>query len=557
MGNFVRQTGRYREIAMALGRHGFGYIVEGIGLTKLLSAPFHRIRKSEHESLTLAVRIRLVLEELGPTFVKVGQLASTRTDLLPADIVSELVKLQDQVPPFSAEEAIKIIENELDISIDELLEKFEEMPLAAASLGQVHKATLVTGEVVAIKVQRPGVAALIQQDLNILKHLTGMAQKHWPWVARYQIPGMVEEFSKSITAELDYSFEGRNTEKIRRQLKDSKGIYIPGIHWHCTSSKVLTMDFVDGIHLKRLSEQQEYEQVDPKEIAERLVNAMLRQIFIGGVFHADPHPGNLLVTPSGDLAFIDFGMVGRLNSEMKDHLASLVISLMQRNTGGMVRAIQRMGLLGDSEDEAGLRMDLERLHDQYYDIPFSEIRIGEALQNLFATAQHHGIVLPPDLFLLVKALLTVEGVALSLDPELRILDLAEPFGRKLLREKYSATRINKKLIHGVSEFAESLSELPHQARRLSNLLSKGKVKVEMDVPELEHILRKMDQIGNRLSFSIVLLAFSIIMVGLIVGSSLTRRPTLLWDFPAIEIGFVVATSMFVWLLYSIYKSGRF
>ncbi|MGG2994051.1 AarF/ABC1/UbiB kinase family protein [Paenibacillus macerans] len=557
MGSFVRHNGRYREIAMALVRHGFGFMAEEIGLTRLIRGPLRWWRKAGPlETRTLAERIRLVLEELGPTFIKAGQLASTRSDLLPEPIVQELVKLQDQVPPFSAEEAKAILEQELQMPVGELLASFDETPLAAASIGQVHRARLTSGERVAVKIQRPGVIPVIERDLDILKHLTALANKRWSWVSQYQIPQMVEEFSRSIRAELDYSHEGRNMEKIRRQFKEGEGIYIPGVYWHYTTSKVLTMDFVDGVHLNRLNGRAEV-RFDRKTIAQRLVDALLRQIFEGGFFHADPHPGNLLVTERGELAFIDFGMVGRLSSDMKDHLSSLVIALMRRSTEGMVRAVLRMGLVDDASDTAGLRMDLERLRDRYYDIPFAEIQVGQALNDLFVTARRHRVTLPADLLLLGKALLTVEGVALSLDPNLRILDMAEPFGRKLLREKYGSRRLTKKLIEGAAELTDSVVDLPQQLRRLSTMLGKGKIKMEMDFPEMERFLRKLDQISNRLSFSIVLLSFSIIMVGLIVGSSLSRQPTILWDVPAIEIGFVVALLMFLWLLYSIFRSGRF
>lgn len=556
MSSFVRHTGRYREIAMALGRHGFGYLAEEIGLARLIRLPLRRLRKAEPGSRTLAERIRLVLEELGPTFVKVGQLASTRSDLLPEAIIQELVKLQDQVPPFPAEEARRILEEELRQPLAEVLQSFDETPLAAASIGQVHRARLTTGESVAIKIQRPGIAPVIELDLDILQHLTTLANKRWSWVSRYQIPQMVQEFARSIRAELDYGIEARNMEKIRRQFKADEGIYIPGAHWHLTTSRVLTMDFADGEHLNRLLAIDELG-YDRKELAERLVNAILRQIFEGGFFHADPHPGNLLVTREGELAFIDFGMVGRLSGEMKDHLSSLVIALMRRSTEGMVRAVLRMGLVGDDVDTNGLRTDLERLRERYYDLPFAEIQIGEALHDLFATAQKHQVVLPADFLLLGKALLTVEGVALALDPDLRILDLAEPFGRKLLREKYAARRLGKKLFDEAAELTDSLVDLPQQVRKLSSTLARGKLKMDMNVPEMEQFLRKLDQISNRLSFSIVLLSFSIIMVGLIIGSSLSRMPTLLWDIPAIEIGFIVATLMFLWLLYSIFRSGRF
>ncbi|WP_068778869.1 AarF/UbiB family protein [Paenibacillus sp. GM2] len=552
----VRHAGRYREIAMALGRHGFGYIAEEIGLTRLFSVPLRWILKSEPESHTLAERIRLVLEELGPTFVKLGQLASTRSDLLPESIIGELVKLQDQVTPFSAKEARAILEKEFHMPVEELLVEFDEIPLAAASIGQVHQGRLATGERVAIKIQRPGIFPIIDRDLDILRNLTAIAKKRWGWVGHYQIPQMVEEFSRSIKAELDYTGEGRNMERISKQFTGNKKIFIPKVYWECTTSKVLTMDYVEGIHLNKAPEIKA-SGIDVKELAATLVDAMLHQIFISGYFHADPHPGNVLVLRDGRLVFIDFGMVGRISSEMKEQLSSLIIALMRRNTEGMTRAILRMGLLDEVEDMNGLRLDLERLRETYYDIPFSQISIGTAINDLFAAAQRHGVVLPADLLLLGKSLLTVEGVLQSLDPDVSILDLAEPFGKKLLREKLDARRLGKKLLGEAVEFGESLADLPRQMQRLSSIIGKGKIKTEMDIPGMEELMRKFNQIGNRLSFSIVLLSFSIIMVGVIIGSSMTNSPILLWNIPVIDIGFVIATLMVVWLLYSIFRSGRF
>jgi ubiquinone biosynthesis protein len=558
MGKFVRHTGRYREIAMVLGRHGFGYIAEEIGLTRLVSIPLRWAHKESraHESISLARRIRLVLEELGPTFVKAGQLASTRTDLLPDAIIDELVKLQYQVPPISIEAVKAVVQEEFGMLPEELFATFDETPLAAASLGQVHRAELLTGEQVAVKVQRPSVSDSVHRDLEILWNLTLMAKRHIKWVEQYQIADIVEEFSRSIKAELDYTVEGRNTDKMAEQLKSMSDITIPSVHWEYSSPKVLTLGFIEGIHLNQRQEMIN-QQLDICELAKKLVNTMLHQIFVTGFFHADPHPGNLLALQEGKLGFIDFGMVGKLDVMMREHLSSLIIALMRKNPDGMVSAISQMGLLNDDVDMTMLKRDLGRLQDKYYDLSFSDMSIGMALQDLFGIARVHGIVMPSDLLLVGKALLTIEGVALTLDPSLSIVDLAEPFGKQLLRDKYSPLKVGRKLLHNGVEIFESLSELPSQARKITSLLSKGKVKVEMDVPELNSMLKKLDRIGNRLSFSIVLLAFSIIMVGLIIGSSLTRKPTMLWDFPAIEIGFIVAALMVIWLLYSIFKSGRF
>ncbi|MBN3523567.1 AarF/ABC1/UbiB kinase family protein [Paenibacillus apiarius] len=553
---WIRHTRRYRDIAMALMRHGFGYMVEEMGLFQVLSLPRRLITREAPETKTVGERIRLVLEELGPAFIKLGQLLSTRSDLFPDSVIRELVKLQDQVPPFPAHEARRIIEAELNRPIGDVFSSFDDEPVAAASIGQVHLAKLHGGEAVAIKVQRPGIHPVIERDLEIVKGLTAIAERRWAWVAEYQIPQMIAEFSKSMKAELDYNHEGRNTEKIARQFLHVQGIHIPRIYWQHTSSRVLTMEYVQGVKLSR-HEDIAAQGHDLKALAERFVHAMLHQMFIEGLFHADPHPGNLLVLDDGRLAFLDFGMVGRLNGDMKDYLSDLIISLMRQRTSGIIRAIAGLGVVPDRTDMTQLKRDLDRLRAQYYDIPFTDISLGQSLHDLFAVAQRHRITLPPDLIMLAKALITMEGVVEELDPTLSILDMAEPFGRKLLLEKYSPRRVRKKLLGGASDFLQALTDLPKQANQLARILSSGKVRVEVELPELDHALHKLDQISNRLSFSIVLLAFSIIMVGLIVGSSLTRKPTLLWDVPAIEIGFVVAAFMFLWLLYGIFKSGRF
>ncbi|MGG4043950.1 ABC1 kinase family protein [Paenibacillus favisporus] len=552
----IRHTGRYREIAMALMRHGFGYIVEELGLFQMLSIPKRWITHQTPQTKTLGERIRLVLEDLGPTFVKLGQLASTRSDLLPEPIILELIKLQDQVPPFSSESAKGIIEQELDDAIEDIFSWFEESPIAAASIGQVHLGKLKTGEDVAVKVQRPGALQMVVRDLEILRDLTALAEKRWVWVKQYQIARLVEEFASSMRAELDYTQEGRNAEKIALQFQNDETVCIPRIFWQFTSSRVMTMEYVRGISLSH-QEELVAKGYDLKETAEKLVESMLHQIFIEGFFHADPHPGNLLVRKDGSLAYLDFGMVGRLSEEMKDHLSSLIIALMRKNTDSMVRAVLRLGMMPEDGDIRELRRDLDSLREQYYNIPFSEISMGTALNDLFSVAQRHKVMIPPDLTLLGKALLTMEGVIEKLDPTLSIIDMAEPFGRKLIKDRFSTRNLRKKLLGGAAGLAEALFDLPDQARQISSLISKGKLKVEISVPEMEALMRKLDQISNRLSFSIVLLAFSIIMVGLIIGSSLNQQSSVLWHFPVIGTGFIVALLMVLWLLFSIFKSGRF
>lgn len=345
VGKRIRHMSRYRDIAIALIRHGFGIVVEEIGFAQFLSLPRKMFFDAkEKDGKTTGERIRLVLQELGPTFVKLGQIASTRPDLLPEEIIHELEKLQDQVSPFSFEEVRNIVQKELGADLNQIFRQFADVPLAAASIGQVHQAILHSGEKVAVKVQRPNIANVIETDLEILQDLAILAERRLEWAARYQIRDMVDEFSRSLRAELDYTIEARNAEKISNQFKNDPNIYIPKVFWEYSTKKVLTMEYVEGVKFNEL-ERLKQNGYNLKNLADRLTKAIFRQIFIEGFFHGDPHPGNVLVLPGEAIAFIDFGMVGRLNPEMKYHFSSLVIALMRQSTDGVIKSICQMGLM--------------------------------------------------------------------------------------------------------------------------------------------------------------------------------------------------------------------
>ncbi|REK54217.1 MAG: 2-polyprenylphenol 6-hydroxylase [Geobacillus sp.] len=557
VGKRMRHMSRYRDIAIALIRHGFGIVVEEIGFAQFLSLPQKILfNTKEKDGKTIGERIRLVLQELGPTFVKLGQIASTRPDLLPEEIIRELEKLQDQVPPFSFEEVRNIVQQELGADLTQIFRQFADVPLAAASIGQVHQAILHSGEKVAVKIQRPNIANIIETDLEILQDLATLAERRLEWAAQYQICDMVDEFSRSLRAELDYTIEARNAEKISNQFKNDPGIHIPKVFWEYSTKKVLTMEYVEGVKFNEL-ERLKQNGYNLKKLADRLAKAVFQQIFVEGFFHGDPHPGNVLVLPGEVIAFIDFGMVGRLNPEIKYHFSSLVIALMNQSTDGVIKSICQMGLVPDDVNIMQLRDDVEQLREKYYRVSLSKISLGEAVNDLFRVAFRHSIRIPRDLTLLGKTLLTVEGMVEKLDPDFRILDIAEPFGRRLLKERLRPKHIAEMVWKHVSDYGEMLIDFPKNMKEFASLIKQGKLHFEIDIPELDHFLKKLDQISNRLSFSIVLLSFSIIMVGIIIGSSMGRQSTLLWKIPAIEIGFGVAALMFVWLLYSIFKSGRF
>ncbi|WP_274649333.1 ABC1 kinase family protein [Paenibacillus humicola] len=556
-GKRIRHMNRYREIALSLIRHGFGYIVEEMDVFHMLSVPRRLFPESgRFERKTVGERIRSVTQDLGPAFVKLGQIASTRPDLIPEDIIKELEKLQDQVDPFPFDEVRQIIESELKAPMDTLFAAFEETPLAAASIGQVHFAILDSGERVAVKIQRPSIAETIRTDLEILENLASIAERRFDWASRYQAQSMIAEFAKALLAELDYTIEGKNAERIARQFEGDPHLFIPKVYWRHSSRKVLVMEFITGIKLSRLDDL-ESGGYDRKLLAERFINSVFHQIFVEGFFHADPHPGNLLALPGETVAFLDFGMVGRLTPEMKTDLSALVIALMRQRTEGIMQAVLQLGLVDDDANVAELRRDIEFLREKYYDVPLHDISLGEAVTDLFDAAYRHRVRIPADFILLGKTLLIAEGVVERLDPELSIVQMAEPFGRRLLIERFHPKQVKDSLWKDVLEYGDLLVTFPRQMKELLAMVKKGRLRLEIGVPELERFLRNMDRIGNRLSFSIVLLSFSIIMTGLIIGSSLERQPSFVWNIPAIEIGFFVATAMFVWLLYSIFKSGRF
>ncbi|MGU3473617.1 ABC1 kinase family protein [Paenibacillus sp. D51F] len=571
LGRRIRHLQRYREILLAFARNGFGYFVRELGLLKLIPH-WRTVEEPSHTAArTTGERIRSFLQELGPAFVKLGQIASTRHDLLPADIVEELRQLQDKVPPFSFEEARRVLEEELGAPLESVFLEFGREPVAAASIGQVHYARLLSGEEVAVKIQRPGIRKIVDTDLEILLDLARIAENRLQWAAQYQAAELVEELAASLAAELDYTLEGRSAERIAAQFKDNPRVRVPAIYWDLSSKRVLTMEFMRGIQLHD-RERLRREGYELKAIAESVAGVILEQIFVSGLFHADPHPGNILVmecpealpgkpAPEADkkhpvIGLLDFGMTGRLTPGMKGHFASLVIALRRQSTDGVIKAIDEMGLIPEDADWRELRRDVDKLREKYYQVPFSEISLGESVTDLFHVSYKHRIRMPSDFMLLGKVLLTLEGVITALDPEFSVVSVAEPFGRRLLLERLHPGRLAESAAGYAIEYASLLSEIPSRLRSLGRILMRGKLPLELAVPDVDRVMQRLDRISGRLSFSIVLLSFSIIMAGLIVGSSLGRQPGLLSRIPALEIGFGIAAAMFLYMLVSIFRSGK-
>ncbi len=550
----MRYLSRYQDIITALYHYGFGQIVRDMGLLERRKRTRSKNKTKKDSDLTVAKRIRLLLEELGPTFIKLGQLASTRADLFPQHVLNELEELQDNVPSFSYREAKEILEEELDAPIEQLFRSFNPEPLAAASIGQVHEAELPTGESVVVKIRRPHIQHTIETDLAILEDLLELAEDRIAWVKKFRLIDLFHEFASALKQEINYKNEAQNAERIKRQSKDETTMYSPIIYSAYSSMKVLTMSKVEGTKITEATYEKGYDQ---ELVAERFATGMFEQIFVHGFFHGDPHPGNIFVTKNNDIILIDFGMVGRLSDDMRHSLALLVQGLKSRHTDRVMEALFAMDIVHEDVDRPRLHDDLDYLRLKYYDVPMAEISIGEAVQDLFAVANQHDCLIPPDLTMLGKALLAVESIVSHLAPSIAIIDIVEPFGRILIKERYDPRRYARKIQKETQDSFHTIRLLPKDVSNTLKEIRDGKLKVSISIGEIKDLIKKVDRISNKLAFSVVLLSFSIIMAGVIIGGSLTAEPTILLQIPAIEIGLTITSLMFLWIIWAIFRSGRF
>lgn len=554
----IQYINRYREIAIALSRSGFGFIIEEIGLDEVFSLP-KRLLLRQNEAKTKdnsrGERIVQLLETLGPTFIKLGQMASTRPDILAPDIINSLESLQDDVKPLEIDIVRERVEASLGTTIDDIFDKFEETPIGSASIGQVHSAVLKTGQRVAVKVQRPNIERMIRNDLEILNHIATLADSRLEIASHFQVTTIIDEFSKAIIDELDYTVEARNQDKIRKQFIDNHEIRVPDVIWELTTKDVLVMEYIDGININEY-ERLNLENHDTRKLAEHLTKAIFHQILIEGFFHGDPHPGNIKIMPDETIVFIDFGMVGRLTQEMKGHFGFLIISLMKQDVDSVVRAITRMGAVPDNVNMKELRRDAEKLKDKYYDVPLSRVNLGNAIQEIFDIAHKHKIILPSDFTILGKTVLTLESIIANLDPDFSILDVAEPFGKMLIKERLQPDYIKSTTVRKLYHLSDNIEDISSNIHEFTKGLKNKKLPVNLELDTADKMLRRFDKLANRLSFSIILLSFSIIMVGLIISSAMSGHDSIIWRIPIIEIGTVVAILLFIGMFLSILKSGR-
>jgi Predicted unusual protein kinase len=399
--------------------------------------------------IQLGQRIRQTLGELGPVFIKIGQFASTRPDIIPKPIIRELEKLQDEAPLIRFAEIRLMVEEELGAPIKELFHEFDPTPLAAASIGQVHYAVLHTGESVVVKVQRLNITTVIRTDLEIMKDIITLIEQRFPKAKDYSLQSILREFSGWLEKELDYRIEGNNAEKIAKEFKKNPQVIIPRIYWDFTTKRVLTMAYVDGV---KLNDQQKIAALnyDRKTIAVNISKALFLQILRDGCFHGDPHPGNIFVLSGGRIAFVDFGIVGNLTQEMKHRFANLFSALTRSNTNSMVKALLELGVESQNIDQDRLRLDLDRMVKKHLNVPISQISLPELFNDLLHMAFCHRIEIPSDFILLGKSLLTLEGIIHELNPSICMAELAKQFRYLFIKERLSLfLRVPSFIINGI------------------------------------------------------------------------------------------------------------
>ncbi|MBN1575770.1 MAG: AarF/ABC1/UbiB kinase family protein [Chitinispirillaceae bacterium] len=549
-----RQIGRYGEIIAVLVKYGFGDLLSRINIERYISVGKRILRgapRSAAPEISRWHRVRLALEELGPAFIKFGQFASNRPDILPADLIASLEKLQDEVPPFDEKAAVSIIESELGKTIDELFASFATAPFASASIAQVHRAVLHDGREAAVKVQRPSVAETINVDLEIMRHIASLMEKHLHGVGAFEPQKLVDEFAGAIRKEIDFTIEAIHMQHFAHNFSSDPTVHIPLVfQTHC-ARRVLTTELINGIKVTNIDALFAMG-CDPREIARRGAAAVLRQIFVHGFFHADPHAGNILVKEGNVICFLDFGMTGILTPTSRERLSAIIIGIVQQNPRKIVNALAQMSY-SQLEHRDELEYAVSDLLQEYASRSLSAINVGDLFNHFSQLMAVHRLRVLPGFFLLVKALVTIEGVGYKLDPQFTMMEHIEPFVRRMVREQYTVGR----MLHDGGEVAGDLihllRDLPSEIRELLQQVKAGRVKFEFEHQGLDPITRKFDQVANRLVFGLVL-------ASLVIGSSiviLSDIPPKFYGLPVIGLaGFLTAGVMAFWLLISILRHER-
>lgn len=555
--NRYHEIRRVKEIISVFIKYGFYNQIHQLGLLKYMKIyPLRKNKKSKNQKFSRGKRLRMALEELGPAFVKLGQLLSTRRDLIPKDMIEELENLQNKVVPISYESIKEQVEKQLQGSIEELFLEFKKTPLAAASIAQVHKATLKNGKKVVVKVQRPGIQQKLMTDLSIIEEVASFLEYKTKYGKLYDFTGIVKDFKKNLLKELDFRMEGRNIITFQKNFKNDKNIVFPCIYKEYSSQKVLTMDFIQGISLKNV-ELLRKKHLDPSLIARRFCHCILEQILRDGFFHGDPHPGNVRVLSENRIAFLDMGIVGKVAEEKREQFFKMIAGITLKNSKLIVESIREMGVTKEFIDFKQLENEISILRDEYLEIPLKEIKIGEFLTEIFRLAFQYNISIPNEVAMIAKTLIIVEGTITELDPNLNILEIAQPITKQLMKEMYSFQRIAKYLQENILDTSRLLHRLPDSFTNILERLERHDFKLILSFKNEKQMIKTLNKIANQLSFSIALLALGIVISGFILALAINGNSFGFLDSRFVIVGLIISLIMGLWLMISIIKSGRF
>lgn len=536
-----RNLARVTEIGRVATRHGFGYLIE-------------RRRAVDGEvDGDRGRRLREMLDELGPTFVKFGQLLSTRPDVVPPDMIVELRKLQDDVTPFPAEEVERVVREELGIGIDRAFLSFDEQPIAAASIGQVHRATLPNHEDVVVKVQRPTAPRQIESDLRLMASVARVVRERVRQLDFVDTGELVDEFARSIRQELDYQQEARNAEAFRRNFSGDERVVVPRVWWRYTTSRLLTLERLRGIHVRDI-DLDTWDDDDRRDLAYRLTDAWMTMIFRHAFFHGDPHPSNILHLEDGRLGLVDFGLAGRLTDEDMSRLTRLFIDAATENVAALPRRLADLGVRYPREREDELRSRLEEIYYRYYGARLSDIDPIEAIREGLTLIYTMNLRLPTRFVILDKAIATLGSVAAEVYPDFNVFEVAKPYAKQLVAERLSPRRMALRTRREAQELGEIALALPRQIHDVMAELADGELLVKISNPGVDDLAHHIDVSVNRIAVALVIL-------GGLVGSSLIgvlakSGPHVLGLHLLSVLGFVISGAFGIWLLWGVFRSGR-
>jgi len=550
----VRDLPRLHEIATVMIRYGWGDLVRILGISGALERAgrvLHWQSTSEISQLDAPVRVRRALEELGPTFVKLGQVLATRVDMFPPYWIDEFEKLHSQVPAVPYDRLHPYLVAAIKGEPGEVFAEFDTKPLAAASIAQVYRATLKDGTRVVVKMRRPGIESVIQADLRIMEHAARLLESEVPDSRRYDPVQIVSQFRRSLNRELDLVKEARNLDQFARHFADEPLVKIPRVYWEFTNDQVNVQEEIIGM-AGVVPDKLRAHGLDPKLLAARGADVVLRMVLEHGYFHADPHPGNVLFLPENRIGMIDFGMVGMLTNPRRNQIVDLLHALTRKDEQALLQVL--LDWSGESvSDEDRLAYDVAELLQSYDDLQLKDVKIGALLNDITALMRDNNLVLPADLTLLFKTLITLEGLGQQLDPEFHMIDHVTPFVERVIQQRYTPQALLARGRKSVRETLEVLADVPRDLRHLLRDMRRGRVKVDLDLKRLDQFGHQLDRASNRLTMGIL-------TASLVVGSSIimtVQGGPQLFGLPFFGLlGFLIAFFNSLWIIFSIWRSGK-